>query len=170
MKKWILGAALIVALFASGGVAQPNDALVGTWKLVSGADTTDKGETHEAYGHNPAGFLTYTADGRMMAIISYGGRKPLSVPDYISAPAEERAAAYASCIAYAGRYTYTGDKVTHHVEVASIQNSVGTDLVRSIVLLKGNRLILRTNPFLKGGSQVTTEIVWERISGGMSGQ
>src|SRR5271166_3608827 len=103
MKKLILGAALIVALFASGGVAQPNDALVGTWKLVSGTDTTDKGETRAGYGQNPTGFLTYTSDGRMMAIISYGGRKPLSVPDYVSAPPEERAAAYSTFIAYAGR-------------------------------------------------------------------
>jgi hypothetical protein len=37
---------------------------------------------------NPTGFLTYTADGRMMAIITNGGRKPLSVDDRVSAPAE----------------------------------------------------------------------------------
>ena len=166
MKHWILLAALSFAAFAAGGGAQPNDALVGTWKLVSGTDTTDKGETRDAYGQNPTGFLNYSADGRMMVVISYGGRKPLSVADYVSAPVEERAAAYATFLAYAGRYTYTGDKVIHHVEVCSIQNRVGADLVRSIVSLKGNRLTLRTPPSLKGGAQVTTELVWERMSGG----
>ena len=57
-----------------------NDKLVGTWKLVSASSTTSTGERSETpYGLNPVGFLTYTEDGRVAALISYGGRKPLSV-------------------------------------------------------------------------------------------
>jgi Lipocalin-like domain len=118
----------------------------------------------DSYSGNPTGFLTYTADGRMMAIISNDGRKPLSVPDWISAPVEERAEAYATSVAYAGRYTFSGDRVIHHVEACSIQNFVGTDFVRFITKVDRDRLILRVPPpLLKGGERVTQELVWERM-------
>jgi len=142
------------------------DELIGTWKLVSAVDTTDKGETEETFGSNPTGFLTYTADGRMMGIISNGGRKPLSVADDIAAPAAERAEAFATFAAYAGSYTSNGNQVTHHVEAAWLQNLVGTDLKRTIVSLQGDRLVLGAPPWSKGGKMVTTELIWERITDG----
>src|SRR5689334_11129097 len=114
MTDWILAVASIVMAFPSTVSAQSKDTLVGTWKLVSALNMTDQGEVKkDPYGQNPTGFLTYTTDGWMMAIITNRGRKPLSVPDYISAPAEERAAAFATLFAYAGRYTVTGNKVIH---------------------------------------------------------
>jgi hypothetical protein len=116
-------ALIIASVFSAAGNAQCNFSVVGTWKLVSVASTTDKDETDKAaLGQHPSGLLTYTADGRMMAIISDDGRKPLSIPDRVAAPAEERAQAYSTFMAYAGRYTFTCDKVVHHVEVASLQN------------------------------------------------
>jgi Lipocalin-like domain len=61
---------------------------VGTWKLLSVKATTDKGDVDKAVlGQNPLGLLTYTADGRMMAIISDDGRKPLSIADRVAASA-----------------------------------------------------------------------------------
>ena len=163
MIKWILAAALIFSAFPSIAMARSKGALVGTWKLVSSKDTNEKGEVKDSYSRNPTGFLTYTADGRMMAIITNDGRKPLSVPDWISAPAEERAEAFATSIAYAGRYTFYGDKVIHHVEAASLQNFVNTDFVRFITKVDCDRLILRVPPLLKGGERVTQELVWERM-------
>jgi Lipocalin-like domain len=142
--------------------------LVGTWKLVSATEGTGKGEKRDLFGRNPTGFLTYTADGRMMAIIANGSRKPLSVNDFFGAPADERAEAFSTFAAYAGRYTREGDTVIHHVEIASIQNFVGTDLVRTIVALQSGRLTLRTPPTKRGGAKVTAEVVWERIGEGIS--
>jgi len=163
LKKWIFTMALVLtALFPVSGSAQSKGDLVGTWKLVSITEITDKGEVNR-YGLNPTGFLTYTADGRMMAIITKGGRKPLSVLR-VSAPASERAEAFSSMTAYAGRYTVDGDKVVHHVEVASIQNFVGTDMVRTLVKLEGKRVTLRTAPFPRGGQLVNEELVWERMN------
>jgi hypothetical protein len=163
MKKWFLLTTIVLgALPATADVASKQD-LIGTWRLVSGTDTTEKGEVTDAYGKDPIGYLTYTAEGRVMAIISFGERKPLSVNDYITAPAAERAAAYATFLAYAGTYSLDGNKVIHHVDVASIQNRVGTDLVREIVSFQNGRLILRTAPFFKAGRTVTTDIVWERL-------
>jgi hypothetical protein len=156
---------LVPATGQENAVAQSKTDLVGTWKLVSASYTTDKGKViHNVYGLNPTGFLTYTADGRMMAIITDGGRKPLSVPDRVSAPASERAEAFATSVAYGGRYTLDGDKVIHHVEVSAMQNVVNTELVRTIVKLEGKRVTLRTPFFSRAGLKVTEELVWERMN------
>lgn len=150
-------------IYSSAANAQCKYSVVGTWKLVSVTSTTDKGVVDKAaLGQNPSGLLTYTADGRMMAIISDDGRKPLSVADRVSAPADERAQAYSSFMAYAGRYTYTCEKVVHHIEVASLQNWVNTDQTRFLTL-QGNRLIVRNTPQLRGTVMVTLESVWERL-------
>ena len=137
-----------------------NEELVGTWKLVSASSTTSKGNRNETpYGLCPSGLLTYTADGRITSLISYGGRKPLSV----GAKAQEQAEAFNTFLAYTGRYTLSGDKVTHHIEISLIQNYVGKDLVRSI-RFEGNRIILTTPPTLVNGKIQTVELIWERLS------
>jgi hypothetical protein len=158
-----LTGAVIFFVFSSTAIAQCKDNIVGTWGLVSNTATTDKGDVNKfVLGQNPSGLLTYTADGRMMAIISDDGRKPLSIADRVAAPAEEKAQAYSTFMAYAGRYTFTCDKVVTHVEVASLQNWVDTDQTR-FVHIEGNRLLVRNTPQLRGGVIVTIESVWERL-------
>jgi hypothetical protein len=145
-------------------MGQTNDKLVGTWKLVSASSTTSKGEPSEPpYGLNPAGVLTYTKDGRVTALISYGGRKPLSGGGTLAL--EEQAEAFKTFLAYAGRYTLNGDKVTHHIEVSSIQNYVDRDLVRS-VRFADDRITLVTPPTLVNGKVQTIELIWQRLVGG----
>jgi Lipocalin-like domain len=148
---------------ASGAVGQEIDKLVGTWKLVSASSKTSKGEQGEApYGLNPAGFLTYTAEGRVTALISYGGRKALSGT---GGTVEEQAEAFKTFLAYAGRYTLAGDKVTHTIEVSSIQNYVDRNLVRSIQF-QDDRLLLITPPTLVNGKIQTVELIWQRLQAG----
>src|SRR5215469_5352882 len=163
MKRRLVIAVLAMLAIPLSARTQSNDAIVGTWKLVSATDTTDKGAVRDAFGKNPAGLLTYTADGRMMVIITHAGRKSLSVDDYISAPPEERAEAFATVLAYSGRYTRRSGEVIHHIEICSIQNRVNRDMVRTIVALEDNRLILRT-PQRLHGTMATTELIWERIN------
>lgn len=145
--------------------AQSSDQLVGTWKLVSAKITTDKGEVRDSWGPNPQGLLMYTADGRVSAILTLGDRKPLSVSDFISAPAAERAEAFASMTAYSGRYTFTREKVVHHVELASMPNDVGANMERLVVHLDADRLVLRVaKPYLRGGMMVKSqELVWQKV-------
>ena len=138
-----------------------NDKLVGTWKLVSASSTTSAGERSESpYGSQPAGFLTYTSDGRVSALISYNGRKSLS---YGGGSPEEQAEAFKTFLAYAGTYSLNGDKVTHHVEVSSIQNYVDKDLVRS-VKFKDDQIILLTPPMRMNGKMQTIELIWQRLA------
>jgi len=146
-------------------MGQTNDKLVGTWKLVSASSTTSKGEPSEPpYGLDPVGFLTYTTDGRVTALISYGGRKPLSGGGGALGLAEQ-AEAFKTFLAYAGRYTLNGDKVTHHIEISSIQNYVDRDLVRSVKFVD-DRITLVTPPTLVNGKVQTIELIWQRLPGG----
>jgi len=136
-----------------------NDKLAGTWKLVSASSTTSNGERSETpYGPNPVGILTYTGDGRVSALISYGGRKALGA----LAPVEEQAEAFKTFLAYAGRYTLDGETVTHHVEISSIQNYVGKDLVRTVTF-QGEQITLVTPPTRVNGKIQTLELIWERL-------
>jgi len=137
-----------------------NDKLVGTWKLVSASSKTSTGERSDSpYGARPMGLLTYTTDGRVTALISYGGRKSLSVG---GGTLEEQADAFKTFFGYAGRYTFSGDTVTHTVEVSSIQNYVDKDLVRS-VRFETDRIILVTPPTWVNGKIQTVELTWQRL-------
>jgi Lipocalin-like domain len=149
--------------FSPGVSGYTNNELVGTWKLVSASSTTSAGEgSGSPYGTNPAGFLTYTADGRVSAQISYDGRKSLS---FGGGTSEEQAEAFKTFLAYAGRYTLSGDKVTHHIEVSSIQNYVGKELVRT-VKFQGDQITLVTPPTTVNGKIQIVELIWQRLEAG----
>jgi len=140
-----------------------DNSIIGTWKLVSAVLTTLDGATRKLLGDNPSGFLTYTGDGRMTAIVASSGRQPLSVPDPAAAPAAEQAEAFATFTAYAGRYTLHGDRVIHHVEVSLFQNWEGTDQIR-FAKLHGTRLTLTAPPMSIGGEQLVVQLTWEQLN------
>ena len=139
---------------------QPIDKLVGTWRLVSASSTTKTGERYDTpYGASPVGLLTYTADGRMTALISNGGRMPISVG---GGTVEEQAEAFKTFFAYAGRYTLSPDKVIHYVEISSIQSYVGKELIRSVTF-RADQIILLTPPTRINGRVQTVELIWQRL-------
>jgi hypothetical protein len=152
---------------SSAGVSgHTDDKLVGVWKLVSASSTASTGERSETpYGPSPVGLLTYTEDGRVTVLISYGGRKPLSIGGAALALQEEQAEAFKTFVAYTGRYALSGDQVTHHIEISSIQNYVGKDLVRS-VKFQGDQIVLVTPPALVNGKIQTVKLIWQRLPGG----
>ena len=133
--------------------------LAGTWKLVSACGRTLDGQSETPYGPNPAGLLTYTGDGRVASVISYSGRKSLPVT---GGTLEQQAEAFRTCLAYAGSYTLAEDKVTHHVEVSSIENYVNRDLVRDLKV-EGDRMVLITPPTSVNGKIQSVELTWQRL-------
>ena len=145
---------------SSSAVPLTKESLVGAWKLVSLKNINDKGEGQDGYGPNPVGFLTYTADGRFSVIIADSRRKPLPVGP--TASAETLSEVVSTFFAYAGSYTFTGDKVTHHIEICLIQILANTDQVRS-VKLNGDRLTLRGVWRVSGATSGSSEVVWERL-------
>ena len=136
--------------------------LVGTWRLAAASSYDAAGAPAEPpFGTSPSGLLIYTGDGHMAALISHSGRRPLSVADRLTAPADERADAFATYFSYAGRYTVGADEIRHRIDVASIENWVGAEFVRA-ARLDGERLALRTPPMPVGDATRVIELIWER--------
>jgi hypothetical protein len=155
----------VCSVFVLSALAQ-NDNVVGTWKLISAQDIAENGTNDlKPYGPKPTGFLTYTADGRVSAIITHDGRKPLSSAWWWAGTMQERAESFSTVIAYAGRYTRNGDAVTHHIEACSFPNWVNTSQTRRILKVEGDRLTLRTQtPFDRNGVRYAyEELLWQRV-------
>jgi hypothetical protein len=94
----------------------------------------------------------------VIAMISHAGRKSLST----LAKPEEQAEAFKTFLAYAGRYALNGDKVTHYIEISSIQNYVNKELVRR-VKFEGDQITLVTPPTPVNGKVQTVELIWQRL-------
>ncbi|MGA9882386.1 MAG: lipocalin-like domain-containing protein [Candidatus Acidiferrales bacterium] len=133
--------------------------VVGTWKLISASSSTPKGDRNDVpYGTNPVGLLTYTQDGRVAVMISYDDRKPLS----LSSSIEDQAEAYKTFVGYAGTYVIGEGRITHFIEVSSVQSYANKELVRFITF-DGDRITLVTPPTLVNGKIQTVELCWERL-------
>ncbi len=145
-------------------IAHTSENLAGTWKLVCATASKPSGERGDSsFGPSPTGILIYTREGRMAVMISNSERKPLSADPFL-ASVEERAEAFTTFFAYAGRYTLTGDKLIHHVEISSLQDFEGTDQVR-LIKFQGDRIVLVSPPMSINRKTQTFELVWERVLG-----
>jgi hypothetical protein len=85
-------------------------------------------------GPDALGSLLYTADNRLSVTISRAGRARFAAGDLLGGTTEEQARAVEGIVAYAGRYSFHGDRVVHHVELSLFPNWVGTDQQRSVEL------------------------------------
>jgi hypothetical protein len=136
--------------------------LLGTWSLVSVIrEEIPSGATIDLMGPNPKGFITYSADGRMVAILARGDRK---MPAANTATAAEAENLFRSVISYAGTYTIAGNEVTHHVDISWNESWTGTKQVR-IFKFEGNKVSLSTpvspDPF--DGKMSIRSLVWEKV-------
>lgn len=138
--------------------------LIGTWRLVAMENRYADGRVRYPYGREAQGYILYTAEGRMSATIMGSDRAPFGVEFGRGDGVSEKVAAFESYLSYAGRYTFRGDRVVHHVEAALIPDWVGTDLVR-LAAFQGDLLILRTEPSTRGETTRTTVITWQRVGG-----
>ena len=134
--------------------------LLGTWKLKAYIVTLANGERPTPYGENPAGYLSYSADGRMQVIAAANGR---IVP--VGAVSDnERVALYDTMFAYAGTYSVEADHVIHHVDISWNETWTGTDQIR-LFEMSGNTLTLTTritDP--ASGVEAHYAAVWEKVA------
>ena len=162
-RKGLLGIAASFGLLASTGAltasAAPREGVVGAWSLVSFDTDEGKGASKPRFGLNPVGYLLYTADGHMAAVLAGTHRPELQSPSGASPSEAARTEALTNFLAYAGRYEIRGDRVFHHVEVSVFTNLMGTTLERRYAI-EGDTLTIRTlPPEIWGGSNV---LVWKR--------
>ena len=136
--------------------------LVGTWKLKSYVrEVAATGERYNERGEHPNGYLSYSADGRMYAIITWENR---ITPREVVPTDEERIKLFSTMIPYAGTYTFDAEKVVHHVDISWNQNWTGTDQVR-FYKLDGNTLTITSalSRNFTDGREGRSILVWEKL-------
>jgi hypothetical protein len=134
--------------------------LLGTWKLQSLVfEAMATGQRSSPFGDHPVGYLSYSPDGRMYAIVAAEDRPK---PRDLFPTDAEKVKLYETFLAYAGTYRVDGEKVIHHVDTSWNQSWTGTDLVR-FYKLDGNTLTITTaraqSPFGEG----QFILVWEKV-------
>jgi len=133
--------------------------LLGRWCIVEWVQHYDDGRQRYPLGRKPEGFIQYDSE-RMFCFISGSGRKPLGGSQW-TAPDTEKAAAYASCLAYSGTYEIAGEEILHKVDLSLYPNWVGTTQRRRAALRDG-RLLL-TARLEEGTPEArTAELIFER--------
>jgi hypothetical protein len=132
--------------------------LVGTWKLLSSVVSVDGGEKVDFFGKNPKGRLLLTADGYWSIIITRPDRSPAKT-------AGDKAALLDSMIAYSGRYTINGDKITTRVDVSwnEVFSGALQDQTR-FFNVEGDKLTIRTGLIesaARPGQRTDSVLTWE---------
>lgn len=165
MTRPVLAWTSAALLWALAGPALAQGSPVGVWRLLSyTAQDPETKEVFYPFGRDATGYILYTAGGRMAAMLQAGGRKRFSAGNRINAPADERAEAFSTSTGYTGTYTFEGDRVTHHVEVATNPDWIGVDQLR-FPKIEGNRLTITTPPLptRPDGKLRVSTLVWERV-------
>jgi hypothetical protein len=123
MKTLWLFFGLAALALPSHAVERP--ALVGIWKLLSYETEFQDGSPKRAmFGEHPTGYIIFTGEGRLMAVIEAEGRK---------APSNDvdRAALLKTLIAYSGKYRIDGQRWITSIDTAWNPAWDGTDQVRT---------------------------------------
>ena len=133
--------------------------LCGSWKLVSFELRLPDGGTSYPFGPGPSGYLFYNAQGFMSAAFMGAERVKPRSPDLADT---SKTVNYDQFNAYCGRFEVHGNRVVHHVEVASLPQWCGIDQER-IFKIDGGRLILETPPLTINAQAPTAYLIWERV-------
>jgi len=136
--------------------------LLGVWKLESQyTEFKATGEKKNVFGERPNGYLIFTPQKRMMALLTAEGRKTPGTD-------EDRLAAFRSMIAYSGIYRVEGDQWVTKVDVAWNETYTGTDQMRAFKV-EGDKLTVismwQPNPNLPGNPETRAVLVWSRVKG-----
>ncbi len=167
-RRWLHSASVALALLfvalvgqGSRGSAVASDAaspLVGSWRLVSYRDTPEHGPAVEAFGAQPIGVFTFTADGHVSVSLM---RNPpgAKLPNPDLDPDSCNPDWYCS---YFGTYTVDMNSGTYvvHVQGTNVANMRGTDQLRHFVL-SGDRMVI-TEIYTQDAQQVRGERVLVR--------
>lgn len=159
----LVGIGLLVVLTSISVWAAGDEDLYGTWRLVSYTqEILATGEKIDIFGKAPRGFLHYSRDGRMAAILVKAER--IKPTDLTKMTNEERVELFKTLIAYGGTFTINGKTVTHHVDISWNENWTGTAQVRN-VRLEGDKLYISTNPMPRpeDGKPVIGVLAWEKV-------
>jgi hypothetical protein len=165
--KRIVGITGVAFVLSATIVTADENPILGTWKVKSFVrEVSATGERYNLFGEHPNGYLSYSSDGHMSAIVVADNR----VKPHGAAPTDEEAAKlHRTMLAYAGTYTLDAEKVTHHVDVSWDEATTAlSDIVR-FYKLNGNTLTITTTPFNIDGREGRVIVEWEKVKGPTGG-
>jgi Lipocalin-like domain len=160
----------LAAMMVTSSLAQENSGddswvrnkIVGTWKLVLAEDTLRDGSSRAIYGLNGQGFLMYSVDGFMCAVLMDPDRPKWANPK--NPTQADKASAFDGSYGYCGRYEIDAkhNALVHLPEVSTGPNYVATRQVRPY-RFEGNRMIF-SDTMEDESDVVSWKIVWEKVS------
>ena len=102
--------------------ADTSHVLVGTWKLVSfHVEAEGSNEQRLWWDEHPVGFVIFTGEGRMLALLTAGDRIASATADQL----------IRTMCAYSGRYHVEGNRLSTIVDSAWLPAWVGTEQPRT---------------------------------------
>jgi hypothetical protein len=142
MSGPMLAVSLLLAAPGLAAEQAADNPLLGTWKLKSFVrEVAGAGDRYNQMGEHPDGYISYAADGRMLAFfVSEEQPRPAGEPTD-----EERIKLQKTMLAYGGTYKLSPGKVVHHIDIEWDGRRLGTDQTRFYVV-EGDKLVLKTEP------------------------
>jgi hypothetical protein len=129
---WLFSASMLLVA-ANPVAADDRDRLPGVWQIVSvEREYQTSAEKEYPRGKNPTGFLIFTPDGRVTALLTNEGRKAPTTD-------QDRAELFNTVVAYTGKYRIEGDKWIAKVDAAWNPALLGTEQARTF-RFQGDRL------------------------------
>jgi hypothetical protein len=138
----------------SSARAQPSRAarslaehLSGTWSFVSSENTRRDGSTYDRWGPDPKGILMFDRSGHYSQII---------------VGSESRVFGAKTFCAFGTFSLDEGKKIlTTHIAGCSVTSLIGTEQIRTILVLNANELKY-INPIVATGA--TAKVLWKRLA------
>lgn len=134
--------------------------IAGSWKLLAWRRLEGDNVIYPL-GEDATGLLMYAEDGSMAVQMTAAHRPTIPTTDALGGDADQRAAAYSTCLAYFGTWEVDDGNVIHHVEASLFPNWSDTVQIRPFTC-DGQELVLRTPPAAGPNGTVVNEISWVR--------
>lgn len=136
--------------------------IVGSYRLVSMEHIARDGEVGRPFGDDPSGFILYTPEHCMTALLMRSDRPNIAGGDILAVPPAEAAAAFATASAFGGRWRVEGEELVHELEAATFPNWVGTKQRRRFEVSDA-RLTLFPPEMMMEGKLRRARVEFERI-------
>ena len=142
-----------------------SDDLIGLWSLTDFFIVFENDRPPKTpFGKHPSGFLSYHNNGRMQALLSHHTRSsfPNDLEHAHLASDRDKAQAFNESLSYAGRWSLSGQRITHQVLFATNPQIIGRALVRHVDLLDEKNLHLRYSVAGRSGA-INYILKWTKV-------
>jgi hypothetical protein len=136
--------------------------LIGRWDIIAWEQLFDDGRRELPMGDQLEGFIRYLPDGDMVCMIARSDRDNFVKGGQWNAPADEKAGAYQSMLAYSGRWRLDGDIVTHSVQMSLFPNWKGGEQKRRVQPNTDGTIALTARLEDHTPQARTARLVWRR--------